>query len=68
MERLNSLLRQVWRRPIRVKSDDARDNADVVGMAASLQMITTKVGTARFANSWHITIKGQSWLAEQDTK
>lgn len=29
-------------------------------------MITTKVGTAKFANSWHITIKGQSWLAEQD--
>jgi hypothetical protein len=66
MERLNALLQRAWRNPIRVKSDYARDNADVIGMAASLQLITTKVGQAKFASAWHITIKGQSWLAEQD--
>lgn len=68
LDRLNAVLTQAWSQPFRVKSDYARAQADIVAMAASLQMITTKIGTAKFANSWRITIRGQSWLQEQETE
>jgi hypothetical protein len=55
-----------WRETVRLKGDYAREHADVVGMAASLQMITTKVGASKFANAWHITNKGLSWLNERE--
>lgn len=64
--RLTELLTKAWRDTIRVKSDYARSNAEIVGMAASLQLITTKVGGNRFANSWHISQKGLGWLNEQE--
>lgn len=35
-------------------------------MAASLQLITTKVGAQRFARAWRITTKGLQWLNEKD--
>lgn len=68
IDRLNSVLIRVWRKPVRVKSDYAREHAVIVGMAASMQMITTRVQNGNFANSWHITQKGLSWLSEQETK
>lgn len=51
---------------MKVKSDLARKEAEIVAMAASLNLITTKVGTQRFARSWRITTKGLSWLNEKD--
>lgn len=51
-----------------MKGDFARSNAEIVGMAASLQLITTKVGANTFANSWHITSKGLTWLKEQENE
>lgn len=58
------MLNRVWRDSVRVKGDYARANAEIVGMAASLQMITTKVGANKFAAAWHITPKGLNWLNE----
>jgi hypothetical protein len=49
---------------VRVKSDYAREHAEIVAMAASLNMITTKTGSNQFALSWLITNKGLSWLNE----
>jgi hypothetical protein len=57
---------KVWRDGVRVKGDYARYEADIIAVAASLQMVTTKVGEGRFANSWHITSKGLHWLSEQE--
>jgi hypothetical protein len=51
---------------VRVKSDFARKEADVIAMAASLQLITTKVAAQRFAKTWLITSKGLTWLTEKD--
>ena len=34
-------------------------------MAASLQLITTKVGKQRFAKTWHITTRGLTWLQRE---
>lgn len=64
--RLLRLLRQVQREHVRVKSDLARKEADVIAMAASLQLISTKVGAQRFAKTWLITSKGLVWLNEKD--
>ncbi len=64
--RLHRVLRGVWREQVRVKSDLARKEADVIAMAASLQLITTKVGAQRFAKTWLITSKGLTWLNEKD--
>jgi hypothetical protein len=65
-QRLRTVLRSVWRETVRVKSDFARTNADIIGMAASLQLITTKVGPSTFAGAWQITSKGLVWLNEKD--
>lgn len=64
--RLHKVLRAVWREQVRVKSDFARKEADVIAMAASLQLISTKVGAQRFAKTWLITSKGLTWLTEKD--
>jgi hypothetical protein len=44
----------------------ARKEADVIAMAASLQLITTKVGAQRYAKTWLITSKGLTWLNEKE--
>lgn len=65
-DRLTRVLKTVWRDVVRVKADYARKEADVIAMAASLRLITTKVGPQRFANTWHITTTGLSWLKENE--
>jgi endonuclease/exonuclease/phosphatase (EEP) superfamily protein YafD len=66
LDRLNKVLRAIWREQVRVKSDMARKEADVIAMAASLQLITTKVGAQRYAKTWLITSKGLKWLDEKE--
>lgn len=51
---------------MRVKSDYARNHAEIIAMAASLQLITTKVGSNKFANEWKVTPPGLVWLAETE--
>jgi hypothetical protein len=65
-ERLAALLSRVWQQKVSVKSTYARTNADVVAMASSLHMITTKIGVCSFAGSWNITTLGLSWLNERE--
>jgi hypothetical protein len=65
-QRLAELLDRVWREKVSVKSDYARANAEIVAMAASLHMLTTKTGVSTFANAWQITNTGLSWLNERE--
>src|SRR5712664_1937925 len=62
---LKELLTQCWRDKVMVSSNIARTLATAVGIAASCQYITTKVGPL-FTRQWHITKKGLEWL-EQNT-
>jgi hypothetical protein len=39
-------------------------NAELVAMAASLQLITTRVNKDVFSRTWQITAKGHRWLNE----
>lgn len=63
-ERLRELLDRVWRSELRCKSDYARKHAEIVAMAASLNLITTKTGSNQFASAWLLTNKGLTWLNE----
>jgi hypothetical protein len=56
----------VWREKVSIKSNHARANAEIVAMAASLQLITTQVSLGTFAGAWNITHKGLAWLHEKD--
>lgn len=65
--RLRELLDRVWRAELRVKADYARANAEIVAMAASLQLISTKTDSNTFAAAWLITPKGLTWLNQGAT-
>lgn len=60
--RLHTLLDTIWREKVSVSSNIARNNAQVVAMAASMGLITTKTGVSTYANAWQITTRGLSWL------
>ena len=65
-DRLACVIDIVWRAGLPVKGNIARANAEIVAMAASLSMITTKTGVSTFASSWQITNTGLSWLNETE--
>lgn len=53
-----------WTKGFTVQCDYARSNAELVAMAASLQLITTRVNRDVFSREWQITTKGLMWLNE----
>lgn len=54
------------RKSVRVQSDYARKLASIVGIAASMQLITTRIQKNQFAGEWQITTKGLKWLKEAE--
>lgn len=65
MTNIDPVLRRAWLQGFRTKSDFARLHADEVAIAASLGLITTKIGAHRFDRNWHITRKGLTFLGEE---
>lgn len=63
---LRDLLKAVYHEPLAIQGDRARKDAALVAMAASLQLITTKIGPAEFSRTWRITAKGLIWLNEEN--
>lgn len=64
--RIDDVLRKAWLQGFRTKSDFARNYANEVAVAASLGLISTKIGAERFDKSWHITRKGLGYLQESE--
>jgi hypothetical protein len=64
--RLLALLQQIYIKPLAIQGDTARQDADVVAMAASLGLITTQIRPNEFARCWRITNKGLLLLNEDD--
>lgn len=62
---MQELLTLVVRSPQRVKCDYVRANAEVVAMAASMQLITTRVSKGTYAQAWRITTKGLTFINQQ---
>lgn len=58
------VLRRAWLVGFRTKSNFAREFADEVAIAASLGLISTKIGKDQFDKTWHITRKGMDYLGE----
>jgi hypothetical protein len=61
---LLTLLDEAWTTGFAVSSRYARENAELVAMAASLQLISTRVNRDVFSREWQITNKGLRWLNE----
>lgn len=62
--RLMEVCDMAWSVGFAVSSRFARENAELVGMAASLQLISTRVTKDVFSRDWQITTKGLRWLNE----
>lgn len=59
---LTDVLQRAWQKPFAVQSNFARENAGVVGVAASEGLITTKIAAGLFSRQWTITIAGLRYL------
>jgi len=55
---LTKILERAWATPFTTKSDFARENADLVAMAASDGFITTRRAAGLYSNVWLITNRG----------
>jgi hypothetical protein len=56
----------VWTSVVTVSSNFARTNALYIGMAASMQLITTRVASGVYRGAWNATPKGLAWLNETE--
>jgi len=65
-KRLSEILTYVWRNTVTVKSSYARDHAEYFAMAASMALITTRVGPNVYAGAWQITGKGLRHINETE--
>lgn len=64
IERVNKVLRKAWLGGFMTKSNFAREFANEIAIAASLGLITTKVGKDQFDRTWRITRKGLDHLGD----
>lgn len=60
--RLVDVLDRAWKKPFKTKSDFARQNADLVAMAASDGFLTTKIATGLYQRIWVVTPAGLAHL------
>jgi hypothetical protein len=65
---LSIIVAEAWKRGIAISGDFAREHAALVGMAASMQLITTWSGADTYSHRWQVTTKGLRWLNEQEIK
>jgi hypothetical protein len=65
-EELAPILFKAWKDGFAVSSNFAREKAGTVAMAASMQLITTKVTGSVYSSNWQITAKGIRLLNELD--
>jgi hypothetical protein len=61
---LAPILFKAWKSGFTVQSNFAREEAGLVAMAASLQLITTRVSDGVYSSDWQITGKGIRLLNE----
>lgn len=62
--KVDAVLKRAWLIGFRTKSNFAREFADEVAIAASLGLISTKIGKEKFDKTWHITRKGLDYIGE----
>ncbi len=62
--KLTEVLREAWKNGISTKGDFARAHADLIAIAASSGLITTKVRANEYGRRWLITKLGLEALNE----
>ncbi len=62
---LHEVLNVVWTSDVTTKSDFARAWADYIAMAASMDLITTRVADTVYSRHWQITAKGLHLLEKE---
>jgi hypothetical protein len=60
--RMVDVLDRAWKKPFKTKSDFARENADLIAMAASDGLLTIKLATGLYQRQWNVTPRGLSYL------
>lgn len=63
-EKLASVVNEAHVRGFTTKSLFSRTYAEFVAMAASLQLISTRIAKDLYGNEWQVTVKGLRWLNE----
>lgn len=63
-DKLAPILYEAWKSGFSVQSNFFRDNAGLVAMAASMQLITTRITEGVYGSTWQITAKGIRLLNE----
>ncbi|MEM6746792.1 MAG: hypothetical protein AAF608_05180 [Pseudomonadota bacterium] len=61
---LLKVLTELWRKPCSCKGDYARSKAAIIAMAASEDLITTRLPDG-YATEWRVTAKGLALLEEE---
>lgn len=61
-EKMRDVVLTAYRRGFTVQSDYARTQADYIGMAASIGLISTRLYGNMFSREWRPTVKGLEWL------
>lgn len=66
--RLFTVVLEAYKRSFSVQSDYARAEAELVAMAASLGLISTKVHNNVYSRDWRPTARGLLWLEQQNVE
>lgn len=67
-KRLFAVVLEAYKRSFSVQSDYARAEAELVAMAASMGLISTKVHNNVFSRDWRPTARGLIWLEQQNVE
>lgn len=67
-KRLFIVVLEAYKRSFSVQSDYARAEAELVAMAASLGLISTKVHNNIYSRDWRPTARGLLWLEKQNVE
>jgi len=62
---LRPVLNEAWRGGFSLQGDFFRRHAEWIGMAASLNLITTRENANLYGRRWRITSKGLRWLNQE---
>ena len=63
---LAPVLTKAWKTGFTCQSNFAREQANLVGMAASMGLITTRIIEGVYSRDWHMTAKGIRVLMEME--
>lgn len=64
VESVCAVVRKAWLQPFRTKSNYAREYGNEVAVAASLGLITVRIGKDSYDRMWRVTRKGLDYIGE----